>query len=290
MMEPMDDRAAAFESQRRRLFGIAYRMLGSAAEAEDAVQEAWLRFAGAAAGIDSPPAWLAQVVTRICLDQLKSARARRESYVGPWLPEPLRTDGSGDGVDPDSISVAFLLLLESLSPLERAVYLLHEVFDYRHAEVAAIVGRDEATCRQLLHRAREAVRERRPRFRPSREAHQRLLSGFLGAIASGDVAGLRALLTDDVRSLSDGGGKVQAARRVVEGKDEVARMLVGLYKKADPKMPLSVDPIEVNGWPAVLVSAHGRPFEVLTIETDGERIVAVYMQLNPDKLGAFTAA
>lgn len=284
MMERMDPRAATFQEQRRRLFAIAYRMLGSAAEAEDALQEAWLRYAAEPASIDAPPAWLARVVTRICLDQLKSARVRRESYVGPWLPEPIATDASGDGVDPESISVAFLLLLETLSPLERAVYLLHEVFDYRHAEVAEIVARDEATCRQLLHRAREAVKARRPRFRPSREAHQRLLGGFLGAIASGDVAGLRALLADDARSVSDGGGKVQAARRVVEGADAVARLLIGLARKVDPAGAFSLEPIEVNGWPAVLLRQGGRPFEVMTIDTDGERILGVYMQLNPDKL------
>jgi RNA polymerase sigma-70 factor (ECF subfamily) len=287
MMERMDEPTATFEAERRRLFAIAYRMLGSAAEAEDAVQEAWLRFAGADAGaIASPSAWLAAVVTRICLDQLKSARARRESYVGPWLPEPLPTD-ERDAVDPESISVAFLLLLESLSPLERAVYLLHEVFEYRHGEVAAIVGRDEATCRQLLHRAREAIAARRPRFRPTREAHQRLLGGFLQAIASGDVGGLRALLADDVRAHSDGGGKAHAARKVVEGADDVARLLVGLYKKAEPSLPLEVEVADVNGWPSLIVRLQGRPFEVLTLDTDGEKILAVHMQLNPEKLARF---
>jgi RNA polymerase sigma-70 factor (ECF subfamily) len=191
-----------FEAHRPLLFGIAYRMLGDRAAAEDIVQEAFLKTRDAPA-LDSPKAWLSTVVTRLCLDQLKSARARRESYVGPWLPEPLPTD---DKIDRETISMAFLVLLETLSPVERAVFLLHEVFDYSHAEVADIVGKEEVAVRQILHRAKSHVVARRPRFSGSREQHQRLLMGFVQACTVGDVDGLKQLLADDVVSLSDGGG------------------------------------------------------------------------------------
>jgi RNA polymerase sigma-70 factor (ECF subfamily) len=271
----------AFEAERPRLMAIAYRMLGSAAEAEDMVQETWLRWrARGAEPIDSPRAWLGTVVTRLCLDQLKSARARREDYVGPWLPEPVRTDDHE--LDRESISMAFLVLLERLSPVERAVYLLHEVFDYSHGEVAEMVGRAEADCRQLYHRAKAHLTAGRPRFARSREQHQLLLGRFMDACVRGDLDGLRALLAADATAFSDGGGKVTAARRPVRGADAVARLFIGLTRKAE--IEARVELAEVNGWPALILYVDDHPFTVFTIETDGNLIYNVRQVLNPEKL------
>lgn len=277
-MKPVE----VFEQHRRHLFTMAYRMLGSAAEAEDVVQDAWLRFQEAdTSAVTSARAWLSTVVTRLCLDERKSARARREVYVGPWLPEPIAT--GGDDVDRESISMAFLVLLESLSPVERAVYLLHEVFDYSHAEVASMVGREEAACRQVFHRARERVIERRPRFAASREQHGAILGGFLEAIGRGDLQRLCGLLAADVVSYSDGGGKARAALRPVLGDDAVARLLIGLTRK-QPADRAAIDLLELNGWPAMVVREGERARVALLIETDGERVVNVFMVLNPEKL------
>ncbi len=277
----MEGALESFEAHRPSLLAIAYRMLGSAAEAEDIVQEAWLRWQGTAReAVRSERAFLSTVVTRLCLDRLKSARASREEYVGPWLPEPVRTDTQ---VDPESISLAFLVLLESLSPIERAVYLLHEVFGYSHAEVAEMVGKEEAACRQILHRARDHIHARRPRFAPSKEAHERLVTGFMSACLSGDLAGLKSLLADDVTSWSDGGGKIRgAALNAVRGADAVARLFLGLGKKA----PAGITPelAEVNGWPALVLRLNGVAFDVISFETDGERIHAIRSVLNPEKL------
>jgi RNA polymerase sigma-70 factor (ECF subfamily) len=277
----MDEAGAdAFEAHRAMLLGIAYRMLGSRAEAEDVVQDAFLRWRSAPrAEVRSDRAYLATVVTRLCLDQLKTARARRETYVGPWLPEPVRTDAP---TDTESISLAFLVLLESLTPIERAVYLLCEVFDHSHAEAAEIVGRDEAACRQLLHRARAHVAARRPRFAPSQDAHRRLLVGFAAACAAGDLAGLRRLLAEDVSAWADGGGKAFAARRVVRGADAVARYYLGVTARAPRGSTLEV--AEVNGWPALLARVAGRLASVIALETDGERVYAIRAIVNPDKL------
>ncbi len=271
----------AFEEHRPTLQAMAYRMLGSAAEAEDVVQEAWLRWQAAShEAVRSVKAYLSTVVTRLCLDRLKSARATRELYVGPWLPEPIRTDTP---VDPETISLAFLVLLESLSPVERAVYLLHEVFGYSHSEVAEMVGKEEAACRQILHRAREHIHARRPRFAPSKAQHERLLTGFLSACFSGDLAGLKQLLAEDVTLWTDGGGKSKgAARNPVHGADSVARLYLGLMKKN--QLELVPEITEVNGWPALVLRVNGAVFNVFTIETDGERIHAIRSILNPDKL------
>ncbi|KFE68036.1 RNA polymerase sigma-70 factor [Hyalangium minutum] len=272
---------AVFETHRPMLVAIAYRMLGSAAEAEDIVQEAWLRWQSAPRdAVRSGRAFLATVVTRLCLDHLKSARANREVYVGPWLPEPVRTDSA---VDPETISVAFLVLLESLTPVERAVYLLHEVFGYSHAEVSQMVGKEEAACRQLLHRAREHLQARRPRFAPSKQAHERLVTGFLSACVSGDLEGLKRMLSDDVTAWSDGGGKAfGASTRPVHGADAVARLYIGIVKKA--KFGFGAEVLEVNGWPSLVVRLNGTVFDVISLETDGERIHGIRAILNPDKL------
>ncbi|HVG59643.1 MAG TPA: RNA polymerase sigma-70 factor [Hyalangium sp.] len=277
----MEGDLQSFEAHRPSMLAIAYRMLGSAAEAEDVVQEAWLRWqATEREVVRSERAFLSTVVTRLCLDRLKSARTIREQYVGPWLPEPVRTDSQ---VDPESISLAFLVLLESLSPVERAVYLLHEVFGYSHAEVAEMVGKEEATCRQILHRAREHIHARRPRFAPSKQAHERLVTGFMSACVSGDLEGLQRLLAEDVTSWADGGGRVRgAALKPVRGPDAVARLFLGLMKKA----PAGITPelADVNGWPALVLRLNGVVFDVISFETDGERIHAIRSVINPEKL------
>lgn len=271
---------STFETHRSHLFAIAYRMLGSRSEAEDMVQEAYLRWQAAPREqVESARAYLSTVITRLCLDQLKSARAQRETYVGPWLPEPLRTT---EPVDPQSISLAFLVLLEHLSPVERAVYLLHEVFDHSHGEVAAIVGKEEDACRQLLRRARAHISERRPRFAPSRADHERLLTGFLTAVQAGDLDALRGMLAEDAITWSDGGGKRLAARNLIHGADAIARLFVGLARKAQPDAELEF--AEINGWPALVVRHGGQVSDVLAIETDGAHIYSLHVMCNPDKL------
>lgn len=275
--------AALFGQQRSRLFGIAYRMLGSAAEAEDVLQEAHVRWQAAEhAEIAAPAGWLTTVVSRLCLDQLKSARARREEYVGSWLPEPLPTDRVATPPDLESISLAFLVLLESLSPLERAVFVLREVFEHDFAEVAAILGRDEAACRQLAHRAREHVRAGRPRFARSREQHAQLLAAFLGAVGQGDLEGLQRLLADHVVAWSDGGGRAKAARKPVFGADRVARLCLGLGRKGGPEVTMAIEAI--NGWPAAILRVGEQVVGSLSIETDGAQIFALHVVVNPDKL------
>jgi len=273
----------SFQAERARLFAIAYRMLGSAAEAEDVLQDAWLRWQAAdVAAIESAPAWLSTVVTRLSLDRLKSARRTREEYVGPWLPEPVRTD---EPVDPESISMAFLVLLERLSPVERAAYLLHEVFDYGHAEVAAMLGKEEAACRQIHHRAKERVRAGRPRFAPSRGEHERLLRAFAAALTRGDLGALEATLAADATLYADSGGKVPAAaRRPVQGAHAIAQFFAGLVRKFPPAADQRFDVIEVNGWPALVGRRAGAANFVLSIEVDGDKIVAIRNVVNPDKL------
>jgi RNA polymerase sigma-70 factor (ECF subfamily) len=278
----------AFEAERPRLRALAYRMLGSAVDADDILQEAWLRWRKVE-GAESPRAYLTQVVTRLCLDQLKSARVRRESYVGPWLPEPVRTPD--DEPDRESISVAFLVLLERLSPVERATLLLRQVFDYSHAEIASMLGRDEATIRQSLHRARERVLRERPRFATCREDHARLLSGFVTACTEGNVAALASLLAADAVARTDGGGKVRAARKDIHGRDRVARFFVGLMRKGQKGEAggaggaQSIEPADINGWPAlVLRRPDGAATSVVTLETDGAHIFAVDVVSNPEKL------
>lgn len=267
------------ERHRRRLYAIAYRMLGSAAEAEDVLQDAWLRWQSAT-GVETPAAWLTTTVTRLCLDRLKSARAAREVYVGPWLPEPVAT--APDDIDPESISVAFLLLLERLTPVERAVYLLHRVFDLSHAEIGAVLGQSDVTVRQSLHRATVHLTAERPRFAPSRERHLELLTAFAMACQAGDLTAIQSLLADDAKAWSDGGGKVRAALRVVSGRDECARLFVGLQKKHPVAGTFELR--ELNGLPTIVILQDGQPFMTFSIETDGDKIFAVHTVLNPEKL------
>jgi RNA polymerase sigma-70 factor (ECF subfamily) len=280
-----------FEDHRSLLFAMAYRMLGSAMEAEDMVQEAYLRYrATPPESIRSLKSYLTTIVHHLCMDHLKSARARREAYVGPWLPEPVIT---GDGAsllsplqqitDRESISMAFLVLLESLSPLERAVFLLREVFDYEYAEIAQITGRDEAACRQLFSRAKKHIREHRPRFPASPEAHATMVSRFMDAFIAGDVAGLTNLLAEDVTVWSDGGGQVSgAARHPVRGRDSVVRLLLG-FRALFPE-GATVEATEVNGLTALITRINGQVVAVLTLEVVDDRICAWRNIANPDKL------
>ena len=274
------DALAAFEAHRALLFGIAYRMLGSAADAEDLLQEARLRWlkGGTSEGVGSVRAFLVTVVSRLCLDQLDSARARRETYVGPWLPEPIATTSESD---PEHLSMAFLLLLERLTPQERAAFLLSEVFDYRHAEVAEVLGKSEEACRQLAARARRAVHGER-RQQVDRAEHERVLSAFVGAIATGDLSSLVGLLAADAVAHSDGGGRVRAARKVVLGADRVGRMLIGLAGKgAAQAIP---EWCELNGLPAIRLREAGAIVSVLAVEVEGGVVRTVFLVNNPDKL------
>jgi RNA polymerase sigma-70 factor, ECF subfamily len=294
-----EDRADTFEQHRRLLFSIAYRMLGSVMEAEDVVQEAWLRWQVVTSEeVRSPKAFLSTVVTRLCLDQLKSARARRESYVGPWLPEPLITSEADPRLAPDaridayeSISMAFLVLLESLTPLERAVFLLREVFDYPYPEIAEIVGRREDGCRQLFHRAKQYLTERRPRFQPTPAARERLTAGFVRAAEAGDLEGLMSLLAEDITLWTDGGGKVAAALRPLHGPNAVARFLLGVTQRVQPLSTFEL--LEVNGEPAILFRIPPAPpapsLGVVVLEMDEERIHAIRVVGNPEKLGHISA-
>ncbi|MGW3035384.1 RNA polymerase sigma-70 factor [Streptomyces sp. NPDC001178] len=281
--------ADEFETHRPRLFGLAYRMLGSADEAEDAVQDAYLRFSGAdRTGIEYPAAWLAKVVTNLCLTRLTSARARREHYVGTWLPEPVITsDGTLGPLESaeqrDAVSMAMLILLERLSPTERAVYVLREAFGYGHREIAGVLDLSEANCRQLYRRAVQRVGEERPRFEPAPERQEELVRSFLTAARDGDLAGLEKLLTADVVWSSDGGGKVSAARRPVVGLDKVARLSVGGAERFAAGLDFTA--AEVNGETGLAAWAGGTLVGMVAFEVRDGRISHVRVVVNPDKLG-----
>lgn len=282
-----------FDAQRRRLFGIAYRMLGSVMDAEDIVQDAFLRWQQAPADdVRNAKAYLSTVVTRLCIDQLRSARARRETYIGPWLPEPLITDEPLD-IDEglartDSLSMAFLVLLERLNPVERAAFLLRDVFDYEYAEIAAILEKTEANCRQLVRRARSRVAEQRRRFDAPPDQLASLARRFLAATTEGDLQGLVALLSEDVTLWSDGGGKVAAARNPVYGAAKVARFFIGLAKKFPPHFTTRT--ARVNGGPGLIVYDGARPYAVICPEIVGGAVAAFRIVNNPDKLRRVPAA
>lgn len=281
-----DGREAEFERHRGLLFSIAYRMLGSVADAEDVVQDAYLRWRGAEARVRSPREYLCTTVTRLAVDHLRSARVRRETYVGPWLPEPL-VEPAGD--DPqeslelaESLSTAFLLLLERLSPVERAVFLLREVFSFEYGEVARIVGREEANCRQIAKRARDRVAAGRTRFDASADDAERIAERFLGACASGDVEEVLALLADDAVTWSDSGGKVPAARRPILGAERTARFWIGIVRKSPPGS--RIQPVRVNGGPGFVVRAEGYPPRVIGFSISEGRIDGIFVFSNPDRL------
>ena len=280
------------EELRPRSFDIAYRMLGSVAEAEDVVQEALLRVHQAlerGERIDSPAAYAATVTTRLAIDQLRSARSRRESYIGEWLPEPLLggpPDETSHAAElSNSLSVAFLVLLESLSPEQRAAFLLHDVFDYGYDEVAAVIGTSEANARQLAARARRHLAERRPRYEVSREKRDQLAQRFFAAIRDGDLAGIESLLAEDVVLRGDGGGRVPALARALHGRSQVARAMHHWATQRMPAARLSVQYAEVNGEPgAVTFDAEGRLLSVISLDIAAERVQGVNFVVNPDKL------
>jgi RNA polymerase sigma-70 factor (ECF subfamily) len=280
--------AGTFEAHRRHLLGLAYRMLGSLAEAEDAVQEAYLRWHAAdRAPLENPRAFLSTIVTRLCLDQLKSARVQRESYVGPWLPEPVLDTAALDAETASDfahdLSVALMLTLERLSPLERAAFLLHDVFDLEFGEIAAALGRSEPACRQLAARARAHVQAARPRFAPSSEEGARLAEAFRLATRSGDVAGMVRLLAEDAVLYSDGGGKRIAALNPIHGGDKIARFFAGVVRKTHADA-WRVRDARINGLPGFIFADPEGSLQTVAFDIDGGRIAAIYLVVNPDKL------
>ncbi len=277
-----------FNEHRALLFSIAYRMLGSVMDAEDAVQETYLRWQQAGdEGVHSPKSYLSTVVTRLCIDQLRSAKRQREQYLGPWLPEPLIVEETPQMEEnlalSDSLSMAFLVMLEALSPTERAAFLLRDVFEYPYEEIAAVVGKSEANCRQMVRRARRRVTERRHRFDPSKEQVQRLVTRFLNAAQQGDMDGLLEMLEEDVTLWSDGGGKVAAARNPIYGAGNVARFFIGIMKKFPRAMVAKA--ARVNGQPGLVLYIGGRPYCVVALETSGTaKASAIRVVVNPEKL------
>jgi RNA polymerase sigma-70 factor (ECF subfamily) len=286
-MQDLSRRSAIFEQSRSRLFGLAYRMLGSQADAEDMVQEAYLRWHQAnTEAVQTPEAWLVTTVTRLCLDRLRVARVEREAYIGPWLPEPLLT---GDAVPPDhhaelasDLSIAFLVLLERLAPEERAAFLLHDVFECAYAELAQILRKSEGACRQLVHRARGRVRHTRPRFAVSETARIALLNQFVAAVHARDQDALLALFAADATWTSDGGGQVRAARQVVRGAERLTHFVLGVARRSQGTVTYDLAPI--NGETGLILRRDGRLISILAIDTDGTHILAVYNVRNPQKL------
>ncbi|GGL87674.1 RNA polymerase sigma24 factor [Streptomyces fumigatiscleroticus] len=285
-----------FEEHRPVLLGVAYRMLGRVADAEDVVQDAWLRWSGSdRSEVREPRAYLVRITTRLAIDRLRQIKTRGETYVGPWLPEPYVTDYADTVPDAaeravlaDSVSVAVLVVLESLSPLERAVFVLREAFGYPYADIAAMLDRGEAAVRQLAGRARKHVDERRPRYEVDPAQRRDLTERFLAAAAGGDLEGLMALLAPDVRLVGDSGGKTRAPLRVLESADKVGRFLAGVVGKGLPD--LSVRFLEVNGGPAVLALSGGKPDSVFQLDIADGRVQAVYIVRNPDKLRSLPTA
>ena len=281
----------SFETYRPYLFAIAYRMLGSAMDAEDMVQETYLRYRTTPPEtIRSLKAFLTTILTRLCMDQLHLARRKREVYVGPWLPEPILTTTTPASEDPaervereESISLAFLMLLEQLQPFERAVFLLHEVFEYDFAEIAAMLDKSEAACRRSFSRAKKHLSEHRPRFPASRETHRQLLSGYLQAVEAGETTALMNLLSEDVTLWADGGGKIkQAALRPIRGRDAVARFSLGTKRFWPENSRVELE--EVNGQAALIIRTGGQAFSVLTIDVEEGQIQAIRIIANPEKL------
>ncbi|WP_069762303.1 RNA polymerase sigma-70 factor [Streptomyces sp. LUP47B] len=291
-----DTETDIFEEHRPVLMGVAYRMLGRVADAEDVVQEAWLRWSAAdRSEVREPRAYLVRVTTRLAIDRLRQVKARGETYVGPWLPEPYATD-FGDTVPDtaeqavlaDSVSLAVLVVMESLSPLERAVFVLREAFGYPYADIAAMLDRGEPAVRQLAGRARRHVEERRPRYEVDPVRRRDLTERFLAAAGGGDLEGLMSLLAPDVRLVGDSGGKSKAPLRVLESADHVGRFLVGVAQRGVPDITWRF--LELNGGPAVLVLSGGKPDSVFQLDILDGRIQSVYVIRNPDKLRALPAA
>lgn len=291
----VDSHAEVFQRHRARLYGIAYRMLGTRADAEDMLQEAYLRWHGTDAGqVRTPEAWLTTTVTRLCIDRLRAARVERDAYTGPWLPEPLL----GDAFPPpdqatelaSDLSMAFLVVLERLAPEERAAFLLHDVFDCDYREVAGAIGKSEAACRQIVHRARERVRRDRPRFQVSEAARRQLLERFQAALHAADRKALVSLFAADATWTADGGGKIAAASKVVRGNARIAKLLAGVWRQVGRRYAgrVAFQLVPVNGETGLVFLIDDRPVWAFTAETDGVRILAGYIVLNPDKLAHLT--
>jgi RNA polymerase sigma-70 factor (TIGR02957 family) len=283
----MDDPTLTFDSHRRRLQGIAYRMLGSVAEAEEVVQDAWLRWHEAdKASFDSAEAWLVTVVTRLSIDRLRAAKVQREHYIGAWMPEPTLTESPDTPEESleraDNISVAFLAVLERLAPEARAAFLMREVFDADYDEVALTLGKSEVACRQLVHRAKAQVQDARPRYQVSRETHQRLLRAFADAAARGSMQDLKALMTEEVELIGDGGGKVQSFSKVLTGNQRLAQLYYSLWRRMGPVVRMEL--VEINGEPGLLRFIDGELESAQTFEIEDDRIARIRVQRNPDKL------
>ncbi|MFE6485928.1 RNA polymerase sigma-70 factor [Streptomyces sp. NPDC057757] len=285
-----DTATDVFEEHRSVLMGVAYRMLGRVADAEDVVQEAWMRWSGAdRSEVREPRGYLVRVATRLAIDRLRQVRSRKEAYVGPWLPEPYATD-FGDTIPDtaeravlaDSVSLAVLVVLESLSPLERAVFVLREAFGFPYAEIAAILERGEPAVRQLAGRARRHVDEGRPRYEVDPVERRELTERFLAAAAEGDLEGLMSLLAPDVRLIGDSGGLSKAPSRVIESADKVGRFLNGVARKGVTDVSFRF--LELNGGPAILILSAGRPDSVFQLDVVDGRIQRVYVMRNPEKL------
>jgi len=279
-----------FKRNRARLFGIAYRMLGTHGDAEDILQEAYIKWHQAKTDeIETPEAWLVTVTTRLSIDRLRKASNERETYIGPWLPEPL---ADSDAPSPEeelelasNLSLAFMVLLERLSPLERAAFLLHDIFDCGYTDIARIVGKTETASRQLIHRARERVRADKPRFEASEKERAKLIRKFSAAAYAGDEKTLLALFSDEISMLSDGGGKVTAARKIVQGKAKLARLFA--INGAKHGASFENVPYKINGELGLLTFYDGKVFAATTFDVADGKICAVYRVMNPDKLKAF---
>ena len=297
------DAARLFNQHRELLISVAYRVLGSVTDAEDAVQEAWLRWSGVDhSQINNPRAFLVRVTTRLAIDRLRRAKARRESYIGPWLPEPIltRQDISEDAAMAESVSMAMLVVLETLSPLERAVFVLREAFGMPHSEIADVLGRKEEAVRQLARRAREHVRERRSRFEADQSEQRRVTERFLEATSTGDLEGLMAILSPGVTLVADGGGKALAPRRPVHGAEKVARFLLAVATEertarflesvgAEPSGELRVHLAQVNGEPGVVLTTGDEPISALVLEVSDSMVRTVRLVANPEKLAGVRA-
>lgn len=275
-------RLAAFQCEQKRLLRLAYRMLGSFSEAEDVVQDSWLKWEQVEGGIDSPAAYLTRIVTRLCLDRLKSARSRRETYIGPWLPDPLVGSTDPDATIADDLTVTLMLAMERLSPLERAAFLLHDVFDVALSDVAVTLSREPAAVRQLASRARKHIQAARPRFSVEAAEADRITQAFFVAARDGDTASLASLLAQEVEIHSDGGGKVMAFRNVIRGVDRALRLFAGLQRKNAPTAQL-LRTAEIDGLPGYISVDRGL-VQTTALDIRDGKIAAIYIVRNPDKL------
>jgi RNA polymerase sigma-70 factor (TIGR02957 family) len=290
----MHDATQIFESSRRKLQGIAYRMLGSVPDAEEVVQDAWLRWSEVEdpGSLESPEAWLVTATSRLALDRLRAAKVRREKYPGLWLPQPVLSTSPPTPEEllerADDISVAFLVLLEKLAPEARAAYLMREVFDVDYPQVAQVIGKSEATCRQLVHRAKEQLRDGQPRFRVSQDVHHQLLSRFAAAATQGDFASLKSLLDEDAELIGDGGGKVTSFAQPMRGGQRIAQLFYAAHLRFGTGLRMQL--AMINGQWGLLRFMNGQLESAQSLEFDGQRIVRIHVQRNPDKLVQVMAA